>query len=533
MNKKKTIILLVIGILIVTKMSIGVTYSYMKPKVTKDSNETEIGINNCAKITLKDNNSTLNLTNMYPMEEEMGLQTEAYEFTISSTCEDYTGFNLYLLTYSDNGIADNLIRYAITGKNNTILETDLLTNKKEETSLTEKEQEEINQGINKGYSKIYKIYSNNIPLKGESEYKLHIWLDENDDNTTMGKNIKLGVIVKGYSREETMAEYLIAHKDNNLIYHDGKPDYEGEENYNLEAGDLSYRYSGASEEVNNFVCLDGINIENKCASDTDLYRIIGLFKNDENNYEMKLIKYDYATKTELGDSSIPNSAYVNKIADDYYTYAYYKGTNFQNVALYSWNNKDNYNSTNDWSQSNLNTENLNKFYYNYITKKAPNIKITYHEWSIGAAGDMKNIHEANALIAYSYDVGENSEKVFYQNYIGLIYISDYYYSANNKYWSYVGSNTKYSTPPKYDGPFDDYRDAKGENWIYMGLIDNTISRNNAYNSSNYRWSICFFGHFCGNLVYDGRGVRPSFYLSANTELSTGDGSYNNPFRLSL
>ena len=238
MNKKKTIILLVIGILVVTIMSIGVTYSFMLPKVTKDSNETEIGINNCAKITLKDNNSTINLTNMYPMEEEMGLQTEAYEFTISSTCEEYTGFNLYLLTFSDNGIEDDLIRYGITSKNGTLLETNLIT-KEEAKDISTEEIEEIKQGINKEYSKIYKVYSNYIPLQGESEYKLHIWIDEKADNDTMGKNIKLGVLVKGYKREETMAEYIIAHKDNTLIYHDGS--IKDEEGNITDAFDYSYR----------------------------------------------------------------------------------------------------------------------------------------------------------------------------------------------------------------------------------------------------------------------------------------------------
>ena len=126
MNKKKTIILLVIGILVVTISSIGITYSYMKPKVEKENNQTEIGINNCAKITLKDNNSTINLTNMYPMEEEMGLLTEPYEFKVSSTCEDYTGFNLYLTTLTDNEIEDNQIRYAVTDVDNNVLITDLL-----------------------------------------------------------------------------------------------------------------------------------------------------------------------------------------------------------------------------------------------------------------------------------------------------------------------------------------------------------------------------------------------------------------------
>ena len=58
------------------------------------------------------------------------------------------------------------------------------------------------------------------------------------------------------------------------------------------AGDNSYRYAGASESVNNFVCFG--STESPCPTD-NLYRIIGVFGNN-----VKLIKYDYATSALLG-----------------------------------------------------------------------------------------------------------------------------------------------------------------------------------------------------------------------------------------
>ena len=67
------------------------------------------------------------------------------------------------------------------------------------------------------------------------------------------------------------------------------------------AGDNSYRYAGASESVNNFVCFGSTT--NPCPTD-NLYRIIGVF--DENYHGVtgkqlvKLIKYDYANSNLLG-----------------------------------------------------------------------------------------------------------------------------------------------------------------------------------------------------------------------------------------
>ena len=97
-----------------------------------------------------------------------------------------------------------------------------------------------------------------------------------------------------FGYEDNLACELIKKKDNTLIYHDGICDYEGEENCDLEAGDNNYRFVGANP--NNYVCFGG-----DCSNDSanpnykNLYRIIGLFKNEDNEnedygkYEIKLI----------------------------------------------------------------------------------------------------------------------------------------------------------------------------------------------------------------------------------------------------
>lgn len=39
---------------------------------------------------------------------------------------------------------------------------------------------------------------------------------------------------------------------------------------------MSYRFTGASDNVKNYICLDGTTTEGKCTSDDDLYRIIAI-----------------------------------------------------------------------------------------------------------------------------------------------------------------------------------------------------------------------------------------------------------------
>ncbi len=537
MNKKKTIILLVIGILVVTTMSIGVTYSYMKPKATKDSNETEIGINNCARITLKDNNSTISLTNMYPMEEEMGLQTTPYEFTISSTCEEYTGFNLYLTTLNDNEIKDKDIRYAVTDVDDNVLITDLLTNTEEVNDLTEEEIRELEQGLDNRRNKTYKVYNGVIPLNKDKVYKLHLWLDENTTNETMNESFKIKVSIKGYKYEGTLAEYLIKTKDRTLIYHDGKPDYKDMENYELEAGDLSYRFTGGNDVVNNYVCLDGTTEKDTCASENDLYRIIGLFQNEEGNYEIKLIKADATGEEQTGTDGAYMTGGFQPNSENTY-----KGNNYQNLKSYYWNSSKGNTSTeilhtnnNIWSTSNLNLINLNQNFYEYLLKKEPNLKIQKHSWQIGPVTHLLN---NNSPESYAYELGSSRTKVGeekclnegnltkicqledveYENYIGLMYVSDYAYAAKPQLWG--------------DNLHRENKDMENiENWIYIGLYEWTISSATDLNTSyilGYTNGIERYNVWSGMV-----GIRPCFYISSDSKIKEGKGTKENPYQLTI
>ena len=506
MNKKKTIILLVIGILVVTTMSIGVTYSFMLPKITKEDNQTDIGINNCAKITLKDNGSTINLENTYPMEEEMGLQTDAYEFTVSSTCEEYIGFNLYLTTLTDNEIEDNLIRYAVTDVDDNVLITDLLTNKEKANDLNEEEIKELEKGIEDKRKYTYKVFNNNLYINEERTYKLYLWIDEKANNDTMNKSFKIKVSIKGYNWDGTIADYLITNKNNSLIYHDGLPDYKSMINAELEAKDESYRYTGGGYELtaygkksynsiydiilekcgdetqhnnywcskyiniflsyddnkqnynlkealnkaiqdglvkkkklNNYICF-GIDKCNETLNYDNLYRIIGAFKNQEENYELKIVKADYATSDLLG------VAENNLIDGD--NSRIYIGNNIS-ASYYSYSNDT-------WQNSDLNNVNLNINFLKHFAENWQNM-ISLHKWQISNISWVQG-ESINTKTAYDYELGEFKEGIIDEKKIGLMYISDVYYSVPSEFWSYPG----YIGPA--EGDIEVHRDYRIGTW---------------------------------------------------------------------
>ena len=304
--------------------------------------------------------------------------------------------------------------------------------------------------------------------------------------------------------------------ENDLYYHDGIGSYT---NANQEAGDNSYRYAGSNP--NNYVCFGSDDAT--CAVD-NLYRIIGVFGS-----QVKLIKHDFATITQLGT----NGDYVNTYVGEGYPVEIYKGElDPELIGLYSWNTANynaSYNATgyyNVWSYSQLNTVNLNTNYINYldgINSKWSNM-IETHTWIVGGA-DYNNAYTSGAKTAYTYEIenpSTNAGSATYSAKIGLMYVSDYYYSASPTYWNY----------PITSSDANDYSLATDNNYLHMGINDWTITRRSDTTEFAYRTYYTGDGnHTRGVLGND--GVRPTFYLSSNVAYVEGDGSRQSPYRISM
>ena len=254
------------------------------------------------------------------------------------------------------------------------------------------------------------------------------------------------------------------------------------------------------DNVKNFVCFG--SDATTCPTE-NLYRIIGVFNN-----HVKLIKYDYAKSSLLGTDGDFSQEYTSNY------FSGEQGESPSSNSLYYWNNA----GTNTWSASKLNTVNLNTNFTTNIGTAWAN-KIATTTWKVGG-GTYANLRDAVPKTAYQYEVGSSASTTTYDAKIGLMYVSDYYYSASPSAWTLVGYNSDYTKS---------YASAKGENWLYGGGWDWTISRYSDYSD------IAFFVYFNGvvsNLsVIDNFGVRPSFSLLSSTTYVSGSGSMSDPVRI--
>ena len=313
----------------------------------------------------------------------------------------------------------------------------------------------------------------------EEKWNIKVTFVNYDKNQSVnaGKSMSAKVMIQKEPIVTTLASYITnlytgTQGENGIYYHDAS--------LTNGAGDNSYRFAGASDAVNNYVCFGSTTTP--CPAD-NLYRIIGVFDNKvgENQTEqrVKLIKSTSVGKKQWDDSN------------------------------------------NTWSSSSLNTYLNNDFLNAFDETTKGNIAET--TWKVGG-NTHDNIAKQPAKTAYQNEVvnpvpgstssngeTESSAKV------GLMYASDYGFAAAPSAWTTNLFN--------YNG------DAiKNVNWMYMGLVEWTISRtadisNNAFvvNESGYVTD--------GSHVSIAYGVRPVFSLTSSVNYVSGSGTAADPISI--
>ena len=268
-------------------------------------------------------------------------------------------------------------------------------------------------------------------------------------------NAKLMIQQESQSNQTLLADYVISQYtgtqgENSLYYH----------NSSLAngAGDNSYRYAGASDSVNNYICLGS---DASPCPDANLFRIIGVF----------------------GDQT--------------------KVIRAKSVGNQKWDT----NNSNTWASSSLNTY-LNGTYLTSLGTLAEKIATT--TWKVGG-GAYANISQSVPKTAYQYEVGSSASTTTVDKKIGLMYVSDYGYAADQSGWT-----TKLSS----------YSSNTSKNWLYLGSYEWTISRDSG--TTNYAFYVRGTGSvdvYSATISY---AVRPSFNLESSVKYVSGSGSMSDP-----
>lgn len=344
-----------------------------------------------------------------------------------------------------------------------------------------------------------------------------------DDNVgkTFGGTIEFKPIgcEKGEASNITLASYLKNTVYNNkvnqnninegkagLYYHNGTI-LSDDGTTILDAADESYRYAGADESVNNYVCFLG----DDCTQEDNLYRIISV---DSNNVT-KIIKATRLDGMEWDDgldssrNVVPEKAYTATGTSEDIAMGLTSGTSYANIWGINQGQTTEYKST-------LN-EYLNGTYLTGLGDKADLIEIT--TWHVGGAtSTQKNKSNPKTFMELELDTAasDDTNKGIYEAKVGLVYVYEHGFAALPTYWA---TN------------LDSYNASKENNWLVTSRYLWTISRQS--NSMYYAFYLDYnYTSVLGSIVTGKNVVRPVLGLSSRVKITnasfTNIGSKSNP-----
>ena len=276
-------------------------------------------------------------------------------------------------------------------------------------------------------------------------------------SANFGNSMGVNVYITKNEKNPTLAEHVISQYtgtqgENGIYYHNST--------LTNGAGDNSYRYAGASDSVNNYICLGS---DKATCPDANLFRIIGVF----------------------GDQT--------------------KVIRAKSVGNQKWHTSE----SNTWSSSSLNTY-LNGEYLTSLGTLANKIATT--TWKVGG-GSSTYLYDVPTT-AYQYEVGSSASTTTYDAKIGLMYVSDYGFAADQSGWT-----TKLSS----------YGSNSSKNWLFLGSAEWNISRNSGL--TGLAFTVTGTGYVSYTSVTLSRGVRPSFNLESSVKYVSGSGSMSDPVRV--
>ena len=285
-----------------------------------------------------------------------------------------------------------------------------------------------------------------------------------------------------------------------------------------------YRFRGA--DPNNYVSFNN-----------DIYRVIGVFDSNshgvEGKYLVKLIRSrilgDFSwgayntTNTSGTYSSYKNDwtgnttgvkANANVLLNEFFYNKTNTSSTYGNCSdwTYYWNS----NSYKTFSCSDIVGHGLDSNSQNYVEEVTWYLKgytgngyskQNFYLCERGLSTDTTNCMSANSG---AYDASTTGK-------VGLMYASDYLYASSY----FADSNTTTASSSYYGN----------KNWLYKGFEwtitpDTDSSSDVSYVSSG---GILFVGYYS----FGGDGVRPTFYLKSNVNVTGGAGTFDDPYKLSM
>ena len=301
-NKKNAIVLSIVAVVTLIALVVGATYAYFQNQYGSASNaDVNVTTFTTDMLTFETGNAISLYADQTTFGQEKGSlsgETFAKATLVANNKTNEATDNYYVYFNIEN----NTFKYTLGEDKPELILTVTGPDGNEVTELPGLTHKVVQDRENKSISGFDVTTTNGLITiankktitatpRAEEQYTLKLtfvnYEGNQTENTTSGLSAK--VMIQKESMVNSLASYITnlytgTQGENGIYYHDA--------NLTNGAGDNSYRFAGASDAVNNYVCFG--STQSPCPAD-NLYRIIGVFGD-----QVKLIKSDYATSTLLG-----------------------------------------------------------------------------------------------------------------------------------------------------------------------------------------------------------------------------------------
>ena len=470
---KISIILTLIG---VVSLVTGITFAIYENTI--NAGKSQVIKTGVVNFTLTESTNGLVLDNLQELTDYEGMAQETfYEFTIKNTGNTITDYEISLVDKPNSSYTGTIL-------NEKYIKVGLLKNNSKEIIVNLKD-------VNRLIDKV------TLDVEDTVNYKLRLWLDfgnleDEAKEALVGQQIFLALKINGIqnvNKVPTGADTLIKltdNKDNSGLY-----TITHAKDSTLQIGtneDITeYRYRGASPK--NYVTFNN-----------EVWRILGVFPTDD------------------GTGNIENR--IKLIKD-------------QSIGNYQWNITQvaSTSSYNNWTGATL-MKYLNATYYNSLTNDNSIDMVDDVKYYLGG---YKDVITPTPITIYDFERKISGSGTYFfktnpTNWIGkvaLMTASDYGYATKNceDKLLYNSDTTK------------GIIGCNSTNWLY-NIKANEWLLNQYANSSTANTSVYYILnngqiHGIASSINNSFSTRPVLYLKSEVQITEGDGTSSNPYKLSL
>ena len=470
---KISIILTLIG---VVSLVTGITFAIYENTI--NAGKSQVIKTGVVNFTLTESTNGLVLDNLQELTDYEGMAQETfYEFTIKNTGNTITDYEISLVDKPNSSYTGTIL-------NEKYIKVGLLKNNSEEIIVNLKE-------VNRLIDKV------TLDVDKSANYKLRLWLDfgnleDEAKEALVGQKIFLALKINGIqnvNKVPTGADTLIKltdNKDNSGLY-----TITHAKDSTLQIGNdkdiTEYRYRGASPK--NYVTFNN-----------EVWRILGVFPTDD------------------GTGNIENRIKLIKN---------------QSIGNYQWNTTQvaSTSSYNNWTGATL-MKYLNATYYNSLTNDNSIDMVDDVKYYLGG---YKDVITPTPITIYDFERKISGSGTYFfktnpTNWIGkvaLMTASDYGYATENceDKLLYNSDTTK------------GIIGCNSTNWLY-NIKANEWLLNQYANSSTANTSVYYILnngqiHGIASSINNSFSTRPVLYLKPEVQITEGDGTSSNPYKLSF